>query len=107
MRMINGNYYNSVADFTLNELPDVNSPNVLEFVASGSSATTYARSGDVIRIYQPRLSSSVYSVYHEPGTGPDNYYLEGLPTATERVFRISSTSPVDISQPLFIVQLSE
>ena len=104
MRLSNPAYYIRIAAFKLNELPDVNTPNVLEFTASGSSTI---RPGDVIRIYQPRSTESVYGVYHEPGVGPNNYYINGFSANTRTVFPVQSVSSEDNSQPLFIVELSE
>lgn len=97
-------YYLRRVKLQLNELSAVNSPNVLEFTPNSS---TSIRPGDVIRVYQPPPSDSVYEVYHEPGVGPQNHYINGLPTTTETVFPIESLSREDVSQPLFRVELSE
>lgn len=100
-------YYTRIALFTLSELADVNSPNVLEFIASGTFSSIYTLPGDVIKIYQPQKSTSVYSVYHEPGTGPTNYYIDGMSILTTATFPTTSLSSTDRSRPLVIVQLSE
>ena len=97
-------YYIRMANFTLNEFSDIKSPNVLEFIANSS---TYTRQNDVLRIYQPQSSSSVYQVYHEPGVGPNNYYMNGITSNTRNAFPIASISSQDTSQPLFIVELGE
>ena len=97
-------YYLRIADFTLNAFSDIKSPNVLEFTASSSP---YTRQGDVIRIYQPRSSDSVYQAYHEPGVGPNNYYINGISPITRNAFPIESLSSQDTSQPLFIVELGK
>lgn len=100
-------YYNRIAVFTLSELNDVNSPNVLEFVASGTFSSIYTLPGDVIKMYQPQKTTSVYSLYHEPGTGPINYYINGMSILTASTFSTTSHSSTDNSRPLIIVQLSE
>lgn len=101
-------YYNRVAWFTLSQVADVKSPNVLEFVAGGMYAATYTQPGDVIRIYQPVTSASVYNTYHEPDpSGPLNYYINGLSPATASVFPTNSISVEDSSVPLFIVELGK
>lgn len=107
MRKTNPSYYHRIASFELNELTGIRSPNLLEFVANGSYANTYARSGDVVRIYQPSSSDSVYGVYHEPGVGPNNYFINGYPSNTRTVFPLRSISSQDNSQPLFIVELGK
>lgn len=107
MRKTNPSYYHRIASFELNELTGIRSPNLLEFVANGSYANTYARSGDVVRIYQPSSSHSVYGVYHEPGVGPNNYFIDGYPSNTRTVFPLRSISSQDNSQPLFIVELGK
>ena len=104
MRLSTPSYYIRMANFTLNEYTDIKSPNVLEFIASSS---TYARQDDVIRIYQPQSSDSVYQVYHEPGVGPNNYYISGITSNTRNAFPVESVSSQDTSQPLFIVELGK
>ena len=107
MRLLTRGYYNRIAAFTLNELNDVHSPNILEFVASGLYASTTILPGDVIRVYQPQETTSVYTLYHEPGTGPSNYYINGMPFSTKFTFPTASLSSTDRSRPLLIVQLSK
>ena len=107
MRLLTRGYYSRIAAFTLNELNAVNSPNVLEFVASGLYASTSISPGDVIRVYQPQETTSVYTLYHEPGTGPSNYYINGMPFSTKFTFPTTSLSSTDRSRPLLIVQLSK
>lgn len=104
MRQSTPDYYIRVDGFELNQLTAVNSPNVLEFTVISS---TNVRPGDVIRIYQPESDESVYQVYHEPGVGPNNYYINGFPPATRTVFPVASISTEDVSQPLYIVELSK
>lgn len=105
MRASSPSYYLLQVNFDLNELTAVNSPNVLEFTATSS---TYIRAGDVIRIYQPPASDSVYQIHHEPGVGPQNYYInDGFRANTRTVFPIGLVSSEDVSQPLFRVELSE
>ena len=106
MRLANPAYYLRTADFPLNELelPTIKSPNILEFTVSSSP---YVRPGDVIRIFHPEASNSAYEVYHEPGVGPNNYFIDGLPPNTRTIFPIESVSMEDTSQPLIIVELGK
>ena len=97
-------YYFELETFELNQPSDVKSPNVLEFTPSSSRSI---RPGDVIRLYQPVSSESVYETYHEPGVGPVNYYIDGISSETRNVFPLRSVSMQDNSQPLFIVELSK
>ena len=104
MRLFHPTYYLLDENLQLNELSTVNSPNVLEFTPTRSISI---QPGDVIRIYQPPPSDSVYEVYHEPGVGPQNHYIDGFPSTTRTVFPLDRLSSEDVSQPLFRVELSE
>ena len=105
MRLSGQGYYIRYATLKLNELVNVKSPNLLEFAPSSNPSV---RRGDVIRLYQPESSESVYEVYHEPGVGPRNYYInEGIAGEYRSVFPVNSVSSQDNSQPLFIVELGK
>ena len=104
MRFSTPGYYLRVESFELNQLTDVKSPNVLEFTPR---STRSVRPEDVIRVYQPEASESVYEVYHEPGVGPTNYYIDDISPATRNIFPLNSMSMRDNSQPLFIVELGK
>ena len=104
MRFSTPGYYLRVESFELNQLTDVKSPNVLEF---NPRSTRSVRPEDVIRVYQPQASESVYEVYHEPGVGPTNYYIDDISQATRNIFPLNSISMRDNSQPLFIVELGK
>ena len=104
MRLSTPGYYLRVDKFELNEAVTVRSPNVLEFTIASSM---YVRPGYVIRMYQPESGDSVYQMYHEPGVGPRNYYIDGLTPTTTNVFPVESISMEDTSQPLLIVELGK
>ena len=103
MRSSTDGYYFRLETFELNTLTDVKSPNVLEFIPR---STRSIRPGDVIRLYQPESSESVYEVYHEPGVGPTNYFIDGISAETRNIFPLNSVNTMqDNSQPLLIVEL--
>ena len=104
MRLSSPGYYLRYATFQLNQLTDVQSLNVVEFSPTSMPSI---QPGDVIRLYQPQSSQSVFEVYHEPGVGPLNYYINGMSIETTSVFPVNSVSMRDNSQPLFIVELGK
>ena len=103
MKQSSQGYYIRHGTLILNELVRAHGPNLLEFAAS---STPVIRQNYVLRLYQPESSESVYEIFHEPGVGPVNYYLNaGITGEYRNVFPVNSVSLQDNSQPLFIVKL--